>query len=481
MVSDMNNDSKIITPPNSKESEMMVLGCMLTSINSLKLAADSLEEKDFYHSEHGLIFYALQGLYKHDKPADVHLVSEELRRQSKLKDVGGVAYVMTLAQYAGTSAYIEAYCEELKGFTARRELFSITNSLSRALTEGVDTFKIVEGVKGKIASIEKRKACSDDGISQIGEILSGTKSQIDAHSYLEKIHKRCESYKLNGKPFLTGVSTGFLDLDKQVVILEDTNLIIVSARPAMGKTALALNVASHVCFEKDVPVGIISLEMGRDQLLERLLSMLTQISGEKIKRGLLTDNELKKISEIVDKISSKPLFIIDRGCSTISQVISISRQLKEEKKIGLLVVDYLQLLGTGGSSDSRQYEVAEISRGLKLLAMELKIPILCVAQLSRKVEERNDKRPLLSDLRDSGQIEQDADAVLFIYRRSYYDKDDKPNEAELLLRKNRHGPEVETKLYFDKDCGKFSNLAPIDYRGFQNFERNHPPTRTKSL
>ncbi len=459
------SEKKVQEIPNSETSEMMVLGCMLTSINDLKIAAEKLDEPDFFFTKPKIIFDVLKTTYKSGKPSDTHLVCEELKRLDKLKDAGGAAYITTLAHYVGTSAYIDEYVDVVKGkATLRRWLEHNKKQYEDILKPGANLSKILEESESFHREIERCKPQNNE-IIRIKEIVDGTKSQIDNRPFIEKVSERHEFYKKNDTPFISGISTGFIDLDKQALILEDTNLIIVAARPAMGKTAIALNIASYACFEKQIPVGIISLEMGRDQLLERFISMKTRISGEKIKRGVLTDEELKKISKESENISDNPLFIIDRGCSTIAQVVSIARRLKESKKIGLLIVDYLQLLGTSGSADNRQYEVAEISRTLKVLAMELKIPILCVAQLSRKVEERTDKRPLISDLRDSGQIEQDADAVLFIHRRSYYDKNDKPGEAELLLRKNRNGPEAEVKLHFDKDCGAFSNLSSFSQKG----------------
>lgn len=451
--------------PHSKESEMMVLGCMLTNINALNIAAESLDDSDFFFNEHKIIFHVLKSTYKADKPADVHLVFEELKRRNELEDVGGAAYITTLAQYAGTSAYVEEYVEKLKEMRMLRDIIHASQEVQKDSFELADPVKIINKLKNRIENIEKNKGDSKSEIAHIGEIINGTKSQIDNRPFLEKISERQSFYEAHGKAYLTGIPTGFIDLDSKATPLEDTNLIIVAARPAMGKTALGMNIASYTCFEKNMPVGVVSLEMGRDQLLERLISSRTRIPGENIKRGILKNEEMKKIKEEAERISESPFFIIDRGCHTIQQVVSMARKLKDSKDIKLLVVDYLQLLGSGGSSDSRQYEVAEISRSLKLLAMELKIPILCIAQLSRKVEDRTDKKPLMSDLRDSGQIEQDADAILFIYRRDYYDPTDKPNQAELLLKKNRHGPEVTLNLHFDKEYGKFSNLAPLKPAG----------------
>lgn len=293
----MITEPKVKIAPNSKESEMMVLGCMLTSVNSLNIAGDALDESDFYYTEHKIIFQILKAAYKSDKPGDVHLVCEELKRQHKLKAVGGVAYITTLAQYSGTSAYIEEYVDELKELRMRRDIIHTSQEVQKDSFELADPVKIINKLKNRIESIEKNKGDSKSEISQIGEIIKGTKSQIDDRHFLDKIIERQSFHEVHGKPYLTGIPTGFIDLDSKATPLEDTNLIIVAARPAMGKTALGMNIASYTCFEKNMSVGVISLEMGRDQLLERLISSRTRIPGENIKRGILKNEDMKKIKE----------------------------------------------------------------------------------------------------------------------------------------------------------------------------------------
>lgn len=448
------------TPPHSKESEMMVLGCMLTSLTSLKVASEALEECDFYFTEHKIIFRSLKNAYKDDRVADVHIIAEDLKRQNQLQTVGGVIYLTTLAQFAGTSAYIEEYIETVKHDSQLRECISLAQELqTNALATNADPQRIIDTLSRRIQKFET--ASSRDESLILKDVISGDKSQTETLPFIKKLKARYDYFQAYERPFLSGIPTGFEDLDKEAIILEDTNLIIVAARPAMGKTALGLNIAGNVCFEQNLPVAFISLEMGRDQLLERLLAMQTGIYGEQIKRGTLTASEFAQLEKESVRLAEKQLFIIDHGCSSISKVVKKARSLKDNQGIRLLVLDYLQLLGTNTGTDSRQYEVAEISRQLKLLAMELKIPILCIAQLSRKVEERTSKEPLMSDLRDSGQIEQDADVILFIYRKEYYTPTDMPGHAELIVRKNRNGPEPKITLHFEKGCGKFSSMPSV--------------------
>lgn len=406
-------NTKVNELPNSKESEMMVLGCMLTNANSLNIGADGLDSHDFYFTEHKIIFQILKSAYAKDCPADVHLVCEELKRIENLDAVGGAAYVVTLAQYAGTSAYPEQYIEVVKEQSIRRKLIQQGDELKkRALDPSAGVENILEVASKGLTSISLN--LSGDDVASVGEVLSGEKSNVSSSSVIEKLEERYLYFKKEGESIITGVPTGFDEIDRKTTLLEDTNLIILAARPAMGKTALALNIAANTSLNEKKAVGIISLEMGRDQLTERLLSLNTGVPGEDLKRGTFSEAQLESLREEGEKLGKAPLFILDHNCQTISKVTSQARHLKEKHDIQLLVVDYLQLLGTTQRAESRQYEVAEISRKLKLLAMELQIPILCISQLSRRVEDRADKRPLLSDLRDSGQVEQDADVVIFL-------------------------------------------------------------------
>lgn len=444
--------------PSSKESEMMVVGCMLTSPHALEISCSQLTTEDFYFTEHKSIFQTIKHLHKNDKPADVHLVCEELKRKIKLKSIGGPGYITTLAQFAGTSANIEEYCNELRKKSLSRQALHIhKEAIEEFIKDPEDPHKVSEKNYQRLVDLGKRYSPTDK--ASIGEILSGNKSSVEPVPLVDRIKLRQTFYQNNGKPCLQGLPTGFLDLDNKMAILKDTSLIVIAGRPAMGKTAFALNIAGNVCLEQGMPVGFISLEMGRDQLAERLLSMRSKVPGYKIEQGTLSDHEYRCLLVQNDKLKKAPFFIHDQAVSYVSQVTSRARRLKDEEDIRLLVIDYLQLLGTDGRNDSRQYEVAEVSRNLKRLAMDLKIPVICIAQLSRKVEERGDKRPIMSDLRDSGQIEQDADAIVFLYRRSYYEPNESQDQAEVIIAKNRHGPTTNIKLAFIKDSGLFQNLS----------------------
>ena len=371
--------------------------------------------------------------------------------------MGGVAYLATLAQFAGTSGHIEEYIEILKTKSFSRQAYYLLEEGKREFyTDPLDPVERIEKMRNQLVDLGRRYSGSDK--TSVGEILCGKKSRIDPIPMIERIAERRQYFKRHKKPFMTGIPTGFAEIDQEATLLEDTNLVVVAARPSMGKTAFAINIANHVCIERQKPVVIFSLEMGADQLVERFLSLRSGISGEKIKRGELSDSEFEKLKKEEEILRSAKLFIQDRNCSSINQILLKARQLKEEEDISLVIVDYLQLLTVGDGAESRQYEVAEISRKLKLLALEIKTPLICISQLSRKVEERRDHRPMMSDLRDSGQIEQDSDVVIFIQRREYYDPQDSPGGAELIVAKNRNGAPIPSIiLQFEGKSGKFSN------------------------
>jgi replicative DNA helicase len=474
-------------PPHSKESEMMVLGCMLSNRHSHASSASALESSDFFFDEHKLIFQVLRRLYREEKPGEIHLTAEELKKNDHLQAIGGVAYLTALAQFAGTSAHIHEYIEILKAKSFNRQASLLLEEAKKAfISDPPDPNNIAEKVHRRLHDLGKRYSNSDK--ASIGEILTGAKSRTDPIPLIERIEERQHYFKIHKKPFMTGVPTGFIEIDNETTILEETNLVVVAARPAMGKTAFAINIANYVCSEKKKAVGIFSLEMGADQLVERFLSLRTGIPGEKIKRGSLSDMDMMRIKEQESFLRSAKLFIHDQNCGTIGQIVSKAKSLKEEEDVSLIIIDYLQLLNAGGHAESRQYEVAEISRKLKLLAMEIRTPILCVSQLSRKVEERQGHRPMMSDLRDSGQIEQDSDVVIFIQRPDYYDPLDKPGMAELIVAKNRNGGTTPSiQLHFDGKSGKFSSQikeTPRQTRPFRQYraeplfeEEGHPLLR----
>ena len=459
----METKKDIRLAPSSKESEMMVIGCMLTSINSLNVAADALDESDFYYSEHRLIFHALQVLYKQDKPADVHLISEELKRQDKLKSVGGIAYVMTLAQYAGTSAYIEEYVEIVRNKAILRRMIDAAQKVEKqALNEPSDVQGALDEAQNLFFQISQT---ASPGMGKlIGEILSGVRTESKI-PFLKELQERQEQFQIKGPddPGITGISTHYIDLDKMLNGFNNSNLMILAARPAMGKTALALNLAENICFKNKMPVGLFSLEMSAEQLAHRMICSQSEVESDKIKTGALNGLEYQRVVGAVHQMQGHTLIIDDQPGLKITDLRARARRMKESYGIGFLVIDYLQLLtgsGTTRSSD-RQGEISEISRMLKNLARELDIPILCLSQLSRKVEERPGHRPMMSDLRESGSIEQDSDIVMFLLRREYYDANDKPGTAELIVAKNRHGGVGSVNFTFRKEIGQFANYAAL--------------------
>ena len=470
-----NSSKRKLSPPNSKESEMMVLGCMLTNINSLNIAADALDETDFYYTEHQIVFQALKAAYKNDKPADVHLIAEELKRQEKLKAIGGVSYLTTLAQYAGTSAYVEEYTDLVRDKSILRKMIQSAQEIEKnALNEPEDVSIILDEAQQKFFTISQ-SANPNAGLI-IKDILSGIKATSKI-PYLKELQEKQERFLQRGPEDLgiTGIPTHFLEFDKMVNGLNNSNLMILAARPAMGKTAFALNIAENVCFKSGVPVGIFSLEMTSEQLLHRIICSQAEVESDKIKTGSLNGIEYQRIVSAVSSMMKSTMVIDDQPGLKITDLRARARRMKETYGIGLLVIDYLQLIAGSGmsrSAENRQNEISEISRLLKTLARELNLPIICLSQLSRKVEERTGHRPMMSDLRESGSIEQDSDIVMFLLRREYYDPYDKPGLAELIVAKNRHGGVGNINLTFRKELAQFANYSPLHTAGSSAEEDN---------
>lgn len=449
----------LLKPPHSKDSEMMVLGCMLTSSSSLNVGADSLDDADFYYNEHKLIFQILKNAYKSDKPADIHIVCEELKRQEKLKTIGGAAYVTSLAQYAGTSAYTEEYVSIVRNHSILRRMIYAAQNMEKKALEGP------EDVQGCLDDAQKELfQISQSNIADYGktveEIIIGTKSE-SKKSFEELLIESKIRYELLGQQScnVTGIPTGFIDLDRMINGLGKSNFIVLACRPSMGKTALSLNIAQNVSNHHKIPVGIFSLEMSADQLVQRMICFSSGISSTKIVTGELNQKEYDFVLETSRNIKKLPIIIDDQSSLKITDIRTRSRRMVQKDKVGLIIIDYLGLINGSTKQESRQMEISEISRMLKSLARELNVPILCCAQLSRKVEERATHRPIMSDLRDSGSIEQDADVVMFLYRREYYDPNDKPGVAEIIVSKNRHGPVGNIQLAYSKEIAKFENYT----------------------
>ncbi|HSX37229.1 MAG TPA: replicative DNA helicase [Chlamydiales bacterium] len=456
-------EKKTRIPPNSKESEMMVLGCMLTSVNSLNIAADILFDTDFYYSEHQIIFSSLKTAYCLDKPADIHLISEDLKRQNQLEAVGGISYLTTLAQYAGTSAYIEEYVQLIRDKSILRQMIAASQKIEKSALEDpgnvMDTLDDAQTYFFNISQANQHNA----GIS-IKDLITGLKAESKL-PFLKELQDRQQKFleKDPNEPLVTGIPTHFIDLDRILNGFNPSNLMILAARPAMGKTALIISIAENICFRNNIPVAIFSLEMSATQLLHRMICSQAEVESEKIQTGSLNGSEYQRIVGSVNKMQKHLMIIDDQPGLKITDLRARARRLREAYNIGFLVIDYLQLISGSGnnrSMESRQVEISEISRMLKNLARELNIPILCAAQLSRKVEERQGHRPMMSDLRESGSLEQDSDVVMFLMRRDYYDPYDKPGLAELMIAKNRHGAIGNVTLAFRKEIAQFANYSP---------------------
>lgn len=451
-------------PPHSKEAEMMVLGCMLTSVNSLNVAADGLEEQDFYFSEHKTIFQTLKSAYRSDKPADVLLISEELKRQEKLEGVGGIAYLTSLAQYAGTSAYIEEYVELIKSKATLRKMIQAAQGIEKeALEEPDDVSTCLD--KAQQSFFQIGQAVNTNTFVLVNDVLQGHNSHSKL-PFLQELEARQEQFRLRGKDDLpiTGLPTHFIDMDKIINGLNNSHLIVLAARPAMGKTALVLNIAENICFKNNVPVGIFSLEMTAEQLVMRVVCGQSEVEADKIRTGALNAHEYQRVVSAVRAMQNHTMIIDDQPGLKITDIRARARRMKETHNVGLICIDYLQLIAGSGSfrtQENRQNEISEISRMLKTLARELDVPILCAAQLSRKVEERTGHKPLMSDLRESGSIEQDSDIIMLLLRRDYYDPNDRPGQAQIFVAKNRHGSVGEVQLTYRKEFAQFVNYTPL--------------------
>lgn len=446
----------------------MVLGCMLTSVNALNISSDSLDESDFYYVEHKLIFQTLKSAYRMDKPADVHLISEELKRQSKLESIGGVGFLTALAQYAGTSAHIEEYVRLVKDKAILRRMIQASQEIEKkALQEPEDVSSTLDEAQGLFFQIGQ--SANQKTGKLLADILAGVRSE-SAKSFLKELEEKQERYQLHGpeQAGITGIRTHLADVDKLLNGFNNSNLMILAARPAMGKTALAINIAENISVLSNTPVGIFSLEMSAEQLVHRIVCSRAQVESEKIKTGSLNGIEYQRVLVTVGELEKHVMVIDDQPGLKVTDLRSRARRMKETHNIGFLVIDYLQLIsGSARAMENRQIEISEISRMLKNLARELDIPILCLSQLSRKVEERAGHRPMMSDLRESGSIEQDADIVMFLLRREYYDPNDKPGQAELIIGKNRHGPVGTIPLTYRKEFAQFANYSPLKPSNFQ--------------
>jgi replicative DNA helicase len=444
--------ARLRVPPHSVEAEQSVLGGLLLDNMAWDRAGDLLTDSDFYRYEHRLIYAAIGALIAGSKPADVITVFEQLQGLGKAQDCGGLAYLNALAQSVPSAANMRRYAEIVRERSILRKLIAASDEIATNAfnPQGRAVSSVLDEAESKIFQIGEEGSRQKQGFQSIDKLVV---SLIDR---VQELHD-------NGAEEVTGVRTGFYDLDRMTAGLQKGDLIVLAARPSMGKTAFALNIAEHVAVQEGLPVLVFSMEMGASQLALRLVGSLGRINQQNLRTGRLDSGEWERLTDSVEKLSQVQLHIDETAGLTSSELRARARRMARQfGTLGLIVIDYLQLMnGSGANEENRATVLGEISRGLKALAKELQCPVIALSQLNRSVESRQDKRPMMSDLRESGAIEQDADIIMFIYRDDYYDKaSKKPGQAEIIIAKQRNGPVGEVNLTFLKPLTRFDNLAP---------------------
>lgn len=440
-------------PPQNLEAEQSVLGTILLKDQSLGTVLEILVPDNFYRQTHKLIFEAMIQLFEKNEPQDLITVTNQLKNNNKLDEIGGAAYLAMLTSMVPVTANLAHYARIIRQKAILRNLISVNTEIaSRCYDEQGDIDTLVDEAEQAIFEIASSK--SSQGFTSMSQAIPA------AFKTIEKLYER--------KELITGVATGYAEMDKMTSGLQPSDLIILAARPSMGKTALAMNIAQHAALVDKVGVGIFSLEMSHEQLIMRLLCSVGRIDSQKIRTGKLHPEDWPKLSRAVGMLESAPIYIDDTPNISVLEMRAKVRRLAAQHNIGMILVDYLQLMRGRTTSENRTQEISEISRALKAMAKELKIPVLALSQLNRGLENRTDKRPMMSDLRESGAIEQDADVICFIYRDEVYNKsEDNPEKgsAEIIIGKQRNGPTGTLKLTFLKEFTLFENMSHYDDSG----------------
>lgn len=431
-------------PPNNPEAEQAVLSGILIESEALSRVSEFLVADDFYRESHRKIFRAMLALYEKSEPTDLLTVSNELRKQGELENIGGSSYLATLVDYLPTAANIISYARIIKEKSVLRSLITIsTEIITQGFAEVDNVDQFLDEAEQMIFQLSEKRV--RQSFYPVKEIVKET------YRIIESLHERKD---------LSGVPTGFADLDRMTCGLQPSDLIIIAGRPSMGKTAFALNIAEHAACQKKICTAVFSLEMNKEQLVQRMLCGLGKVDASKLRGGFLNQNDWTNLHRAADKLSQSPLFIDDTPALSVLEMRAKARRLKKEHNLGMIMVDYLQLMRASSRSESREREISEISRSLKALAKELHVPVIALSQLNRSVETRPEKhkRPQMSDLRESGAIEQDADVIAFIYRDEVYNKDTaEPGVAEIIIGKQRNGPIGTVKLAFLRQHTRFEN------------------------
>jgi replicative DNA helicase len=442
--------AQLRVPPHSIEAESSVLGGLLLDNGAWDRVGDLLVNTDFYRHEHRLVYSSIGALINGSKPADVITVFEHLQNQGKADEVGGLVYLNSLAQYVPSASNIRRYAEIVRERAILRKLVSASDEIATAAfnPQGKAVESILDEAEQKIFNIGEEGSRMKQGFQSMDSLVV---------NLLDRVQEMADNPN-----DITGVPTGFHDLDRMTSGFQAGDMIVLAARPSMGKTAFAINIAEHVALNEGLPVAVFSMEMGAAQLAVRIVGSIGRIDQGHLRTGKLTDDEWPRLTEAIEKLRTVSLHIDETPGLTSSELRANSRRLARQcGKLGLIVVDYLQLMsGSSSDGENRATELGEISRGLKMLAKELQCPVIALSQLNRSVETRTDKRPMMSDLRESGAIEQDADVIMFIYRDDYYNKDSRePGVAEVIIGKQRNGPTGTVKLAFLKPLTRFESLA----------------------
>lgn len=431
-------------PPQNIEAERSTIGSMLLEKEAIFRAVELLKPDDFYKEAHRIIYQTVVELANRNEPVDLITVTEDLRQKNQLDSVGGVPYLTGLVNAVPTAANIEYYARIVEEKALLRSLISAASSIVSQGYEGAEEIdKILDQAEQSIFKVTQRR--SSRGYVFLKDILNEA---------FERIEKLFET-----KGGVTGIPTGYADLDRITAGLQPSDLIILAARPSMGKTTFALNIAEYAAIELKVPVIVFSLEMGKEQLAMKMLCSEAGVDNQRLRTGSLVESDWPKLSRALGRLGEAKMYIDDTPGVSVMEVRAKARRIKAEGGLGMIVIDYLQLMQHRGKSESRQQEVSEISRSLKALARELSVPVIALSQLSRAVEQRTSKVPGLADLRESGSLEQDADIVCFLYRDEYYNPDsEKKGIAELIIAKHRNGPLGSVEFFFQKECSKFVGL-----------------------
>lgn len=443
--------------PHSVEAEQAVLGGLMLDNGTWEQIADRLVEEDFYRQDHRLLFRAIAELTEHDTPFDAVTLAEWLQSRNLLEQAGGLAYLATLARDTPTAANVRAYADIVRERSVLRQLIRVGGELAEAAyrPEGRDTAELLDFAERQVFDIAERGGRLQRSFVKVSELLSRTVDRLDA--------------LMHANSPVTGLPSGIDEFDKLTTGLQPGDLIIIAGRPSMGKTAFAMNIAEFAACKPDspVPTAVFSMEMSGEQLAMRLISSLGRIDQQKIRTGRLDNEDWQRVSSAISIMSKAPMFIDDTGGLTPTELRARARRLKREHNLGLMVVDYLQLMQVPGTRENRATEISEICRSLKSLAKELHIPVIALSQLNRSLETRNDKRPIMSDLRESGSIEQDADLIVFIYRDEVYDKESPyKGTAEIIIGKQRNGPIDTVRTTFLGRFTRFENYISEDAGDF---------------